>query len=125
MHGLILTGLIIFVSSVPEADHIYTPESPAPLILNIGFIICQMSAATIFTVNLTLLSKSIASCVMARGVLLAAQAISTSCGTLLIDGLGGQIYDIDKRNPFFIVMTSESLVILMIIVLALSKQLRI
>ena len=69
----------------------------------------------------TLLSKSIASCVLARGVLLAAAGFSVSCGVLLIDGLGGQIYKSDKRNPFFIVLASEIIAIMLLVGLALAK----
>ena len=39
----------------------------------------------------------------------------------MIDGLGGQLYGSDKRNPFFMVLTGEGIAILIIIVLAIAK----
>jgi len=54
-----------------------------------------------------------------------AMAISASFGSLLIDGLGGQLYDSDKRNPFYIVITSEGIAVVLIVALALAKKLHI
>ena len=125
MHIIMFSSVCLFVSSVPGEDHIYTADSPAPLIMAIGFILSNIASSSIYTANLTLLTKSIATCTTSRGVLLGAEAFCNSCGVLLIDGLGGHIYDINKRNPFFIIITSEGLTILLCIGLALAKQLRI
>lgn len=38
-----------------------------------------------------------------------------------MDGLGGQIYRSDTKNPFYIVLTSEGIMIVMIIALALAR----
>ena len=115
----------LFISSVPKEDHIYTADSPAPLTMAIGFILSNISATGVGTVNSTLLGKSISRATMSRGVLLAASAFCGSCGVLLIDGLGGHIYEHDKRNPFFIVLTSESITIILCIGLALARQLNV
>jgi len=125
IHIIMIASLGLFVFSVPEENHIYTVDSPAPLSMGIGFIMSIISASSVGTVNSTLLGKAISSATLSRGVLLGASAFCGSCGVLMIDALGGHIYETDKRSPFFIVLTSEGLTILLIIGLALSRQLRI
>lgn len=78
-------------------------------------------SSTVSTVNTVLLIKSVDSCLLARGVLITANGFANSCGVLLIDGLGGEIYKSDKRNPFFIVLTSEGILLVLIIGLAMLK----
>jgi len=40
MHILLAASLILWTVNLPEADHIYTKESPAPVYLDIGFVLC-------------------------------------------------------------------------------------
>ena len=87
----------------------------------VGFIISNVFSTAIFTANQALLVKSIVDCTHSRGLFLGVQAFSSSCGVLLIDGLGGHIYDFDKRNPYYICMGSTSLVIFVCIVLSLCR----
>ena len=89
--------------------------------MSISFIVANIFAGSIGTINSTLLGKSIASATLSRGVLLGAAAVCGSIGVLLIDGVGGHVYDLDKRNPFWMVISSEGLVIILTIGLALAK----
>jgi len=63
MHIANVLALVLFVTNVTEADHIYTKESPAPIAQDIGLTLCIALATAIYTLNLSLLSKSISSCV--------------------------------------------------------------
>ena len=125
MHSIFLTTIVVFATNIPEEDHIYTKESPAPLVLPISFTMAQTTVGSIFTLNLALQSKAIANCTTARGVLMGAQGFVMSLGTIVIDGLGGPLYDSCKRNPFFIVISGEALVLLVIFGLRLAKELHI
>ena len=91
--------------------------------MTVSFITNYLATSTINTLNIALMSKSITTCSLSRGVFLGAQAFSMSSGVLLIDGLGGHTYDYDKRSPYFIVIGTEGLVILLTISLALCRQL--
>ena len=125
MHTSLTIGIVLFLSGIPEENHIYTADSPAPATLDIGFILSQMSAGSIFCLNLALVTKAISSCSSARGVLLGAQGFIIASGVLVINGLGGQLYDINKRDPFIIVLTSELILLALIAVLRLTNQLHI
>ena len=120
-----LTSLVIFVISVPKQDHIYTKDDPMPLTMTITFILNFILTATSATINITLLTKSLTTCALSRGVFMGAAAFCMSCGILLINGLGGNIYDLDKRSPFFIVIGSESLLVLIAAALAMRGQLKL
>ena len=67
------------------------------------------------------MTKSIAECTLSRGIFLGVQAFFSSCGVLLIDGLGGHIYDIDKRDPYFLCIACECFVILITVLLAVCR----
>ena len=125
MHTSLIGSAAIFISGVPTGEKIYTKDNPAPLNMDIGFTLCMMLGSSLFTLNLTLLAKSISSCVQARGILMCMLGFCTSLGTITADSLGGQLYDIDKRNPFFVMIVTECIVVLAIILLAVTKQLRI
>lgn len=75
--------------------------------------------------NTALMVKSIASCSLSRGVFLGAQAFCSSIGVFLIDGLGGHIYESDKRNPYYIVISIECFLIVVMVVLAILRQLNV
>ena len=124
-HVMFTVSIIIFISDIPTEDHIYTKESPAPVTLDIGYVMCQTFYGSIYLVNSVLFAKSIVSCTLSRGVLSGALGFCTSFGVLLIDGVGGQIYGYDKRNPFFMILASECFAILLILVLKLTNQLNI
>ena len=125
IHLLMVASISLFVRAIPEGTHIYTKDEPSPILLDIGFFLCHTVTSFMYPVNQALITKAISNCMLSRGVLLGAQGMAMSFGVLLIDGLGGEIYKNDKRNPFFIVLSTESFAILLIIVLALFKQLRI
>ena len=125
MHTLMLTGTVIFVLNVPSEDHIYTSEDHMPVILPIFFIVNDMLASSTVSLNTALMTKSIATCTESRGILLSAQAVCASCAILLIDGVGGHLYEIDKRYPYYIGIGSESIVILVTIALAFCRQLHV
>ena len=120
-HLASLASLVAFVLSVPSADHIYSEESPQSISMPISFVLSYDMTASTVALNAALMSKSIASCSLSRGVFLGAQALCSSCGILLIDGLGGHIYDYDKRNPYYICISAECLVILVIVALAVCR----
>lgn len=120
-----LASLVVFMISMPSETRIYTADNPQPVGMTIGFILSMISASAVYLVQGALLGKSLANCKVSRGVLLGSIAFVTSCGVLLIDALGGQLYDIDWHYPIIIAISSESLVILTITVLAIAGELRI
>ena len=71
------------------------------------------------------MNKSIASVTESRGVFLGATGFFASLAIVIVDGIGGRIYEYDKRNPFFICLGLEGFVILLTIVLALLRQLHV
>ena len=117
-HFFMIAFLATFVISLPDEDHVYTKENPAPLVLPIMFVLCNCTCTMLASLDGILLSKSISACVLSRGILLGTQASFCSLGEVLIDGLGGHIYDLDKRNPYFITLSVECLVITVIIAFA-------
>ena len=125
MHVIMILAVGLFVASLPSEDHVYSADSPAPISLALGFVLCNITSNSMYTINATLLAKSVSSATVSRGVLLYIGAFFSSCGILLIDGVGGHIYDLDKRNPFYIVISSEGLTIVLCIVLAIAKQLSV
>lgn len=96
-----------------------------PLTMTITFILNFILTATNATINFVMLIKSLTTCSLSRGVFMGAAAFCMSCGILLINGLGGHIYDLDKRSPFFIVIGSESLVLLIAAALAICGHLKL
>ena len=125
MHILMITSMILWYISVPNEDHIYTADEPAPILMPIGFILSNIFASANYTTNLTILAKAVAETTTVRGILFGAGCFANSLGVLLMDGLGGYTYDIDKSDPFIIVLTSESFCIVLTIGLALMGQLHI
>ena len=67
------------------------------------------------------MSKSIEKCKLSRGAFLGAQAMCAGLGVLLIDGVGAALTKSDSRNPFYMCIASESFIILVTIILALTK----
>ena len=120
-HILLLFGLVSFYIVLPEEDHIYTKDSPAPLKIPIIWIIVNYFEAAAFTLSSVLLGKSLQGATLSRGVFLGANSFIASCGSLLINGVGGHVYEQDKRNPYIVAMSGESLVILVMIVLAIFR----
>lgn len=78
-----------------------------------------------YTLNLCLISKSIVDVDLSRGVFICASAMACSAGIILMDSLGGHLYGRDKRNPWFISIAAESFVILLIMLLAIFRQLHV
>ena len=56
---------------------------------------------------------------------LGAGSLITSCAVLLLDGVGGHIYAVDKHDTFYIPIASESLVIVLMVILASCRQLHL
>ena len=84
MHIMLLILLIIFVSKVPTEDHIYTSDNPEPFWMLFSFLMLNITASSMFTVDKTLLSKAIENCTLSRGVFMGAQTFCTSIGVLII-----------------------------------------
>lgn len=124
-HILLLIGQVSFYLVIPVEDHVYTKDSPAPLKMPIIWIIVYYIGAAAMALSTAFMNKSIQGATLSRGVFLGANSFITSCGTLLIDGVGGHVYDRDKRNPYVIAMSGESLVILVMIVLAIFRQMKV
>ena len=72
-----------------------------------------------------MMTKLIEEATLSRGLFLGVGAFAQSVGTLVIEGVGGHIYEIDKRYPYLVVISSEGLVILAIMLLAICRQLNI
>ena len=125
MHVIMLTFLILFVWQVPAEDHILSKGDPEPWLMSVSWVMLVISGTTTFTVNKTIMAKAIANCAESRGVFLGVQQLFSSAGVLLIQGVGGHIYDSDKRNPFYMCIAGECIMILVIVSLAVCKQLRV
>lgn len=124
-HIVTLICIVIFVLSVPAEDHTYTKDSELPVAMPIAYVFTYVLASSTTALNYALISKSITTCTLSRGVFLGATAFCSSCGIILMDGLGGHIYDLDKRNPYYICISAECLVILVTVGLALCRQLNV
>lgn len=124
-HCFMLASLIIFINYVPGDKHIYNSTEHAPHGLVTGFILMNITSSGIFTLNQTLMAKSVEKCNLSRGVFMGAQAMCSGLGILLIDGVGGNLYDSDPRNPFYMCIGSESVLIAITAVLALADQLHV
>ena len=120
-HLGILGSVILFLMNIPEEDHIYTADSPEPIGLTVGFILMGLLGGTVVTINLSMLTKSIASVKLSRGIFLSTAGVFSSMGIILIDQLGGHLYDNDKRNPWLVCIGTESLLLSLIIVLAIFR----
>ena len=124
-HAVMLASLVLFVASVPHEDEIYTEDSPQPVGMTIGFVTSIISASAVYQIQTTLLAKALENADLSRGLIMGATAFITSIGVLIISYGGGHLYGVDNRSPAFIAITAESITVLLIIILALSKQLRI
>ena len=90
-----------------------------------GFIGMNIMSTIIMGVDQALISKSIEKCKESRGVILGTYAFCTSCGVLFIDGVGGHVYKNDVRDPFYLCMGMVTILLLLTIILACFRQLRI
>ena len=93
--------------------------------MTVGFILTYVMSSSLFGLNQAMLGKSIEHCVQSRGVFLGVGAFCSSCSVILIDLLGGRLYETDKRNPFYICLSAELCILIMIIVLACIQKLHI
>ena len=93
--------------------------------MTVGFIGMNIMATSLLSMNQALVAKSIEKCKHSRGVFLGSVAFCTSLGVLFIDGVGGRVYKSDVRNPFFLCLGSETIVLLLTITLGCLKQLHI
>lgn len=90
-----------------------------------GFIGMNIMSTVIMSCNQALISKSIEQCKASRGVILGTYAFCTSCSVLFIDGVGGHIYKDDVRDPFYLCLGAEIIVLLLTSTLACFRQLKI
>lgn len=125
LHVIMLVFLVLFTWKIPVEDHVLTTNNPEPFLVTFSFAMLIISATTTFTVNKTIMAKSIASCAESRGVFLGVQQLFSSLGVIMIQEIGGHIYNMDKRNPFYLCIAGEGFVILVILALGVCKQLNI
>ena len=90
-----------------------------------GFIGMNIMSTTLMTTSQALVAKSIDKCKESRGVFLGTMAFCTSIGVLFIDGVGGHIFKNDVRDPFYLCLGMEAIVLLLTGTLACFKQLNI
>ena len=86
-----------------------------------GFIGMNIMSTTLMTTSQALVAKSIDNCKESRGVFLGTMAFCTSLGVLFIDGVGGHIYKHDVRDPFYLCLGMEAVVLLLTGTLACFK----
>lgn len=124
-HALLVLATSLFVAYTPNEDDVFSSMEPQPVGMTAGFIGMIIMSTILQGVNMALLNKAIQKFVESRGVLIGAQAFCMSSGVLFIDGVGARMYAADKRNPFYLSLGMESVTLLLICGLALSKKLRI
>ena len=122
---LLLGSLTLFVLNTPLQDHIYSVDNHQSSWMTFGFIGTCTISPCLFLVNQSLLTKSIAECTFSRGVFLSASAMIGSIGIFIIDGVGGNMYDSNKRNPFFLCIGMVIFLLLVTFLLACFRQLRV
>jgi len=93
--------------------------------MTIGFIGQNIFAPTLLGFTKALAMKASVKFLNCRGAIMGAVALCGSCGVLLINGLGGQIFDSNMRNPFYLALAGEILVVLVIVIFAFAQQLHI
>ena len=72
-----------------------------------------------------LYSKAIEGVTLSRGFLLGIYMFTGSVGVLIIDGVGGRLYAIGKRDPFLMCLGCLCLASIYIVCLAMCRQLHI
>jgi len=90
-----------------------------------GFILTYVMSSSLFSLNQAMFGKSLEHCVQSRGVFLGVGAFCSSLGAILINLLGGRLYETDKRDPFYICLGAEICILILIMVLACLKKLKI
>ena len=58
---------------------------------------------------------------MSKGIFMGVIAFCGSSGVLIADGVGGHIYDANKRNPYVMSLSIEIFILALIVVLACFK----
>ena len=112
----------LFVSQTPTEDHIYDKDGQHQSAgMTIGFIGMFSCAPCMFIATQSLLQKSIASNTTSRAVFLTVSAGLNAIGVCIIEGLGGNMSDNDKRSPFFLCLGMQGLTALLIFFLACCK----
>lgn len=124
MHVLLLTSLLLFVFCAVTDDAVYSVGTHEPASMMIGFVAVCISTGLIFGLNQALLGKSIQKFQLSRGVFLGVAAFFSSLGNLLIDIVGGRLYNGNKLSPFYICITAEAIYLFLTISFALGGRLR-
>ena len=86
-----------------------------------GFICMNVLGTVTIGMTMSLSTKSIQKFAESRGTLTLAVACFVSVGSVIIDGVGGHIYENGKRKPFLLCLGTETFVVLLIIGLACFK----
>lgn len=120
-HLCLVGFIVLFVTNVPEEGDIYTTLIHQTNSMTVGFIGMNIISTTLMSLNEALISKSISRSRLSRGSLMGATAMFSSFGVLTIDGVGGNIYPDNRRNPFYLCLGSEGIIVLLIISLAFAR----
>ena len=93
--------------------------------MTIGFIGINICGTGAFSPNMSLISKSIEKCTLSRALIIGVVTSFSYMGLILLDAIGGHMYDRDKRNPFYLILGFEAGFILLTCILACFRQLHI
>ena len=91
----------------------------------VSYIIINVIVGVAGSLNIALLNKSISSVTLSRGAFLGTAALSSLVGILYIDVISAQTYPHNKKSPFQICVWTEVFTLLVILVLAICRQLHV
>ena len=121
----LIGSLTLFVKATVPGEGIYTSEDPHPTSMTVSFILVNILSGLFMGMISILTCKAIENATNSRGIIVGAVNMAGYSGTILIDSLGGELYDTDQRNPFFMCLIASCFVAALVIVLAACGELRI
>ena len=120
--SIFVYGTLLFKDKHPRP----TPHRDASSYTqDFGFIILLIFTLNQFQLNYSLLSKGLKDSFNSIGLSVGAYSLFGSVGVILIDKLGGDLFEDDNLIPFFIAMGAYAFHSIIIICLALCRQLKI
>ena len=117
-HAITVIDMALFIYLIPTGERVYTAADPQPIELTITFVSMGVLMGVVVLINVTMVYKSLIKCTLTKGIFMGVIAFCGSTGVLIADGVGGHIYEANKRNPFLMSLCIEIFVSSVLFILA-------